>query len=389
MKRRGIIFFKTELDTLNLFSEEIAKGFSDLGIDIIWIDVRENLAAIGRILEYVEQYEELAAIDFNSAKFGLKTPEGQKVFEILGIYCINILVDHPYWYPEQLQNMPGYGAVICIDQNHMNYVNRFYPNISTVAFMPHGGYECVRNEDRPIDVFYAGSIYESLAEVQKPDWTKWVFDAEMICNNVVNYLLEHTGDTIEAVFEKILTANGIVLDEEQLREFISECAYVERIVSSYYRRMVVEALARHGIKLTICGLGWGTYDFVNLPNVEYIGMISPEQVLEKMASAKMVLNTMPWFKCGSHERVYNAMLNGAVLISEENEYLKENLPKDGWIGYPVCKEAIEELPERITSVLQNENKWKEMKTIAYQYAADEQTWRSRGTDICKDLLMWN
>jgi glycosyltransferase involved in cell wall biosynthesis len=387
-KSRGVLFFKTKLETLNLFTQELEKGFRNCGIDTMWIDVSENLASLGKLLEYTECYEHLAAIDFNSAVFGFQTPGGANVFDALNVYCINILVDHPYWYHEQLLRMPQNGAVICVDRNHMQYVSRFYPNIQTVAFMPHGGRRVHASGTKTIDVLYAGSLYRNLADAQHKPLDRWPFDAEGICEKSIAYLMQHTGVTIEAALEKQLLEEGIVLQDETLRMFVSDCVFIERIVSSYYRELAVGSLARAGIRLQLYGEGWESCAWVKLPNVSYGGWISPNEILHRMGKAKIVLNTMPWFKDGSHERIYNAMLNGAVVVSERNGFLDETLPRDAWAGYRLTESEIKELPQRVKGLLQDEALLGKMREAAYGYAEKSATWISRGEEICRELLNW-
>ena len=43
-----------------------------------------------------------------------------------------------------------------------------------------------------------------------------------------------------------------------------------------------------------------------------------------MYNSKITLNTQPWFKYGAHERIYNAMLNGSVCVTDTSEYLKKH-----------------------------------------------------------------
>lgn len=43
-----------------------------------------------------------------------------------------------------------------------------------------------------------------------------------------------------------------------------------------------------------------------------------------MRNSKITLNIMPWFKYGAHDRIYNAMLNGSVCVTDTSEYLKKH-----------------------------------------------------------------
>lgn len=50
--------------------------------------------------------------------------------------------------------------------------------------------------------------------------------------------------------------------------------------------------------------------------------VSSEECLRLMHNSKITLNVLSWFKYGAHERIFNAMLNGSVCVTDTSEYLK-------------------------------------------------------------------
>ena len=44
--------------------------------------------------------------------------------------------------------------------------------------------------------------------------------------------------------------------------------------------------------------------------------MSADEIVELMHESKIVLSTMTWFKDGTHDRVYNGMLAGAVAVTD-------------------------------------------------------------------------
>ena len=50
----------------------------------------------------------------------------------------------------------------------------------------------------------------------------------------------------------------------------------------------------------------------------------PDEGVDLMYDSKIVLNTMTWFKDGTHDRVFNGMLAGAVAVTDSSIYMKEN-----------------------------------------------------------------
>lgn len=391
MEKMGtLVLFHCELDTLNLFSDQLKQGFEALGYEIFDFDLRQSALHLGLLYDLIQKKAVTAMIGFNTPFFGMQLPSGINMWETLAIPCVNILVDHPYWYHNILMRTPHTGIVLSVDRNHSQYVERFYPHIPCTGFLPHGGTPAADApkplSDRKIDVLYAGSLYAAYAATQKPNFARFAFPAEKICEESIEQLLAHPNATIESVIEERLQAADIVLPDEDLRQFISSCVYIERVVSSHYREQIIGSVARAGFSLTLYGEGWSACDWISLPNVHYGGRISPKEVLEKMEDSKIVLNTMPWFKDGSHERIFNAMLRGAAVVSESSLYLTENLPRDAWIPFSLDPVSLTALPQLIADLLTDTKKLQSIASYGYQLSALEHTWQARARELHRDLL---
>lgn len=390
MTKKNLVLFHGQLETLNFFTKQLQLAFEQLGYDIYLFDLQNSVQSLGKFYAYYQSHRVHAMIGFNCAFFGLKTATNVSVWEQLQIPCINILVDHPYWYRDILLNSPVNSAILCIDQNHMQFVSRFYPQIAITGFLPHGGtLPCDKLKPisaRNIDILYAGSLYKQTSDSLKPDFSRWNFPAETICQDTINYLFEHTDITIEDALENQLLSHDIHLTDSELCDFISSCVYIERIVSSHFREKVLETIARSGLSLTLYGNGWEDCTWVQLNNVHYEGFIAPDEILTKMQDSKIVLNTLPWFKNGSHERVFNAMLCGAVVSSEESIYLKETLPENAWLPFSLSE--LSEFPIQIRKVLGNPTAIQEMANNGYSIAYQSHTWQHRAKELHEDLLQF-
>lgn len=387
-----IVLFHGELNTLNAFTDQMRKGFEELGYNIFMFDLTTSVQSLGKLYALLQEKSIVAMLGFNCAFFGLSTASGTKVWEQMRIPCINILVDHPYWYKEILLGMPSNSVALCVDRNHMKYVERFYPHIEINGFIAHGGTPMSTPpkllKERPMDVLYAGSLYTQYVEIQKPDFSQWSFPAEKICCETIELLKTDKHITIENALDKCMSRNNIVLSENDLCDFISSCVFIERVVSSHFREKIIRTVAESGISLTICGDGWEKCEWISLPNVHYEGMVSPEEVLTKMENSKIVLNTFPWFKDGSHERVFNGMLRGCVIVSESSEYLNEILPQDMWYGFDLTDMAIATLPKKIKELLLDDKTMQYMSEAGRQLASENHTWQMRAREIHEDILVY-
>lgn len=383
-EKKRLVLFQTSLETLNLFSNQLKQTFLDLGYEIFDYDLSRDFKELVRLLEYIQEAPVAAMIGCNNPFFKTTLPSGENICEAFNIPSINILVDHPYWYHDKiLMGTPANGIILCIDRNQMNYVNRFYPNISCNGFLPHGGASLSSTHkpisERRIDVLYAGGLKTN--QIPK-DFSNWDFPAKQI----IEHLLAYPNDTVEAAIEYELRQADFILTDEELRQFISSCAPIDHLVSSYYRERVVSSIAKAGISIEIYGGGWSDCDWVNLPNVHYGGSVSPEEILLKMEDSKIVLNSMPWFRDGSHERVFNAMMCGAVAVSETSKYLEEILPSETWVSFDLSPESLSALPQRIMDLLSDEDRMQKTASAGHNLAISEHTWKARALELHKDLL---
>ena len=135
-----LILFVGVYDTLDLFTYELQREFQKLGYEVLIFDSRKMEESLGKLAQFVMQPVK-AAVTFNNLGYNMELVQGKNIWDELGIPCINILMDHPFCYREALLDSPKNGIVLCVDRNHMKYVQRFYPNIATTGFLPHGGKE--------------------------------------------------------------------------------------------------------------------------------------------------------------------------------------------------------------------------------------------------------
>ena len=101
---------------------------------------------------------------------------------------------------------------------------------------------------------------------------------------------------------------------------------------------------------------------------------------------------MPWFKEGAHDRIFNSMLNGAVVLSDTSEYLEEEF-KDGkdlifydlneLREYEKGNIAVNELNmvKCVRKLLSDDSLIKEISDNAYARCISAHTWKNRADKI--------
>lgn len=81
-----------------------------------------------------------------------------------------------------------------------------------------------------------------------------------------------------------------------------------------------------------------------LPNVKFA------EIFPYMERAKVTLNVMPWFKDGTHDRIFNSLLHNSCPITDTSKWLLENLePDKECANYSL--ERLDSLPEKLYEML--------------------------------------
>lgn len=390
-----LIFFTGVYDTLDLFSCEFIRVFTNMGYEALEINTNQMSEGLARLAKFV-QTPVKAAITFNNLAFNLELVPGKNIWEELGIPCINILMDHPFCYPEALKNAPKNAVVLCVDKKHMDYITRFYPQIPMVGFLAHGGI-CLEKEpipilERDIDVMYAGGLSRKFVQNVMPEFSQFSFDAKAVADAALKKLIVDTSVTAEQAIEYELIQRGIGLSSNDLSEVISKLHYIELLAVSYYREKLIHTILDAGIQVHLYGPGWDICDFVNHPNLIWEGRISAKDVLDKMHHSKIVLNTMTWFKDGTHDRVFNGMLAGALAVSDESLYLQEE-----FLSYPQTDiqsaqmvmfqlDKIDRLAGLIKDLLSHPDDMQKIADNGRRKAIEAHTWQCRANELQEELL---
>lgn len=390
-----LIFFTGVYDTLDLFSHEWIHIFTNMGYETLEINTNKMEEELPRLAKFI-QTPVKAAITFNNLAFNLELVPGKNIWEELGIPCINILMDHPFCYPQAMKNAPSNAIVLCVDKKHMDYLTRFYPKIPAVGFLAHGGI-CLEQEpapiqEREIDVMYAGGLSRKFALNVMPDFGQFSFDARKVADIALKRLVTDTSLTAEQAIEDVLIQQGVKLPDDELAEVISKLHYIELLAVSFYREKLIRTMLDAGIRVHLYGPGWDICDFVNHPNLIWKGSIPARDVLGKMHQSKIVLNTMTWFKAGAHDRIFNGMLAGALAVTDESAYMQEE-----FLSYPQTEAhsaqlvmfrlaEMEHLPELIKKLLANPDEVQKIADNGRKKAMQAHTWSHRAEELHEDLL---
>lgn len=370
-----MIFVKGPLETLNYFVDCMIDCLEENSYFIFDISKPD----FNGLLSFVKRNMPKKMVTFNNMAIDLSLQDGRNFWEMCQINVFDYLVDHPINYLAQLNTVPDNRieniTAVTIDRNHQFFLKKYCPNIHTF-FLPHGGtvYDTPFKafSQRAIDILYTGSNQEILTAF--PAIMELPESGQQLYLFTYQLFMDDTSYTAEAAVECYFSEIGLQpTDDLFLRcvEYV-HCS-IERNARCHYKTQIMTHLAKSGFSMEIYGDNW---DFLSVYNNVHIHpRVTSEECIRLMTDAKICLNFMPWFKDGSHERIYNAMLNGAVCVTDPSIFLEETHQDLDTIAYFHLND-LREAAYKIDMLLSRPDLWEDISHRA-RTVSQRETWQCR------------
>ncbi len=416
---KTIIYFIGVYDTLDLFTQKLKEAFEEKGYESFVYDARfeqqskegllglladaaqESAGSLDGDIESADLSGHFACVTFNNLGYNLDLPKeamnselgmlhdgqstGRNLWEYYHIPYINILMDHPFHYEKPLGRAPETSIVLCTDRNHVKYIRRYFKNIRQTDFLPHAGVELGSKHkplaERGIDVLYAGALPIYTVAKMIPNLTSIPeVDGQEMAQEVLAELVHHPDRTTEDVIEEYLKSKRNDISEKRVQEIIVQMRFIDSYATSFFREQSVRILVESGIRVTAYGTGWDQCEWSDNPYLDYRGKVLAPEILPLMNDSKIVLNTMTWFKAGAHDRIFNGMLAGAAVVTDDSTYLRREFT-DGKELVMFSRKELATLPERVFDLFGHMQDAQQMADCGYRAAKEQHTWKSRAEYI--------
>lgn len=242
----------------------------------------------------------------------------------------SILVDPSIYYRRLLKS--PFSIVSCVDHFDCEFVRSL--QFQNVFFWPHAVEQELspeENQERPYDVVFLGSCYDH--ENLRHHWRK-------ILSKKVSQAVD---DAIELVLQDektpLISAVRMALLYHQIDshevDFDQLVFYVDNYMRGKDRVELIQAIKE--VKVTVFGgtcwrdeppvSGWAQ-QLASSPNVQIHPAIPFAESLEILKKSKICLNSMPFFKNGTHERIFTGLACGSLPITTDNLWIRDNF-KEG------------------------------------------------------------
>ncbi len=411
-----VVLIKNAVETLGYFSKQLALELEHLGYDIYFIDYDALYESLGGLSKFAVKGQ-TALLTFNF--IGLSDEEifldesGSFIWEKYEMKYLNILVDHPLYYHTRLLCALPRMTIFCVDREHVGYIRRFYPGLK-VKFLPLAG------NVRLDETVYSADVYRSFDAAADCYDTVWSYEKELIpyekrkydfvftanyvpieqletgllkqgkeyaafYHGILDDLIAHPSQVADVVMERHIRDELGEVPDGDIRAAMAGMLILDLYVRTYFRGEIIKGLAEADIKVHVFGADWERLACKKPQNiVKNSGQVSSAVCVDAVRNAKISLNIMPWFKDGAHDRIFTAMLQQTIALTDDSRYLRRQFTDGEDIVY-FSLEGRTYLPDIVGMLLRDETHAMRIAKNGYQQAFSEHTWRERARKLMEEF----
>lgn len=317
----------------------------------------------------------------------LPSPTGEFFCDMIGVPHIACLVDSPNQFSTLVNSKRTY--ITCPDI----YATHVFQELGAkhVFFFPHGVNRDLAPDPalkRTYDVVFLGSCidYEKIAENWKSKYPKRLCDAmhQAAEATLSDQTTPYVEAFVDALNDHISKSEPLDPNQCHMMEILQD---LEMYIRGKDRVSLMRAIKDARVDIFGTGLekeGWAKYFSSKDKNIHLHPAVPFREALDIMKRSKIILNSCPWIKQGTHERILSGMACGALVITNENSYMSEHFTADKEIGY-YYHGRWDEVNELINKYLANES---QRALVANQGRAKVQaghTWDHRVASLLEQL----
>ncbi len=378
------IFLTGKVETLSYFSLAIKAELEKKGFSCFVFDFEKEFDSFMKLTWFADENSCLFTFNFIglSGEEVFEGQEGKSFWQERKVACVNYLVDHPAYYPKPMGRLPERYVQFCVDKEHVRYTQRFYPKATYVTFMPlagSGGRTCRPFGERSMQVLFAGN-YTPLSTFEP--YLCRIKEEAGFYREILDYFIENPDTSLGEGIELFFKRDFPDIKERELRDAMINSTFIDLYIRFYFRGKTIQTLVDGGVKVDVLGSGWDMLPCEKKENLIIHGPQKTEGCLKAMEDAQISLNCMPWFKEGSHDRIYSSMLCGAVCVTDKSRYLTQKIKEEA-VFYDL--KELDKLPEQIGWILGHPGQGENIAQAGREYACTGHTWSVRVENILTHL----
>ena len=357
------------------FAAALAKSLERVGLETKTIDIQDFELSKDEITS-IYRFDPSFICTFNKM---MPLEDGSFIWDALQLPSVTFLLDPAIHYLH-LTNSP-YSVLGYCDRYDDEVIAA--SGLKTHFFFPQAVEKKVAEAEleteRPYDVVLMGTCYDH--ERVRAAWE--------------NQYPASVGKVIEAVVERTLAEPRSsfvhILPEEWRKggidpgtvDFLTISSYIDYYLRGYDRIELLKSIK--DAEVHVFGdlywsdgqdlKGWSDY-LSGMANVTVHDPLPYSQTFEVLQKSKICLNSTPFFKNGSHERLFAGLSSGCTVLTSENLFPREVFGEDKGVEYYRFDERGH-VNDLINEILSDEPSRMEKVSIGKEIVRLEHTWDNR------------
>lgn len=372
---------RSRYEALHFFTRSLHEALCRTGVDARLLDVenREGKSFIDQILSSPPD----CTFCFNGL---LPDEDGNFLCDTLKIPHIGFLVDSPHYFLSFIRSK--YNILTLVDRFGCQFFQNL--NFKNVLFLPHGVDRNLiqqspsSDSDRPYDVLMLASFNDFegiegnwMAKYDKPFVHALMEAVENVFANVEIPYAQALAQAIDHYSRKV---GGIDVRKFNFTDILTD---LENYIRGKDRFELLKSIKEAEVHL----IGVDSHKWKSLlknpSNITAYDPISYSQAINFMQKSKIVLNSSPFFKNGSHERVFTGIAAGALVFSSYSLYFNEFFTDGVSIGY-YYPSHWDEVNDAINDYLKDSEKRYSIISRGQQIVQNCHTWDHRAESLIRE-----
>lgn len=387
LKRMKILIYVSEIEkdhAFGIFLKNLGQAFIELGYDVIYIDIG-RLSQLEIAIGMLIRKDVLCSIAMNANMLEIyDNDKPTYLYNYVDTCHVSLLQDAPYSVKIGNIHIPARNHIVCyLDRSHqkmMDLLGLAMPN-SKKLFLPMPGctntyktLEDILCQEKKYNVVVCAGLWNGNPQRRWHDGTDRVTSA--ILDNIADYMEEYPVNIYTAT-QIIFCEMGLSL--EIMLPLLKKYLWPLLEYIKVYRRIkAVRFLVDNGIRPDVFGDGWENAPYADKLNIH--GSITYLRSIEVISQAKVLFQDQAEFNDGAHDRVFTAMLNGTVVVSEYSKYLDEEFEDGKDIFLYDWKDGPNQV-QIINALLRNEFMRISAVKDAYEKVNNSHLWINRAQSI--------
>jgi|694.fasta_scaffold02054_18 spore maturation protein CgeB len=327
-KKVCLLSCHNQYEAKRYFTLKLSEAFNRKGIDTLILSWDT-----GAMPEKIVDVLKKETYDFTCSFHALPTQSNEKYFwNSLEKPHLTMLLDPAFYDLELMQS--AWSIISCVDRDDCALLQSYH--FENVFFFPHAIErelleEKHSDEEKDLDVVMLATCYDP--ENLRAHWKK-TYPAKIVelLDETCELVLSDRKIPFWRALPQVLVQNEIELHDVPFDQL---AYYVDEYTRGVDRLRLIRSIKNIPVHI-FGGICWREEkpiaDWVHYlshqSNVTIHPPVNFNEALQIMKRSKICLNSMPFFKNGSHERIFAAFACGALPLTSENLYLKEQFEED-------------------------------------------------------------